>query len=127
LAIISDDAGQFDILRHGLCWVHAERLVHKLLPLNDGHRQDIDRVRGEIWSLYAELKAYQAQPRAESKAQLPTRFDAIFTQKTRFETLNQTIRPSSGSIGTSQSSCLSWTAPTSLCIPTQVRAIFVSM
>jgi hypothetical protein len=92
LAIISDDAGQFDILRHGLCWVHAERLVHKLLPLNDDHRQDIDRVRGEIWSLYAELKAYQAQPRAESKAQLPTRFDAIFTQKTRFETLNQTLK-----------------------------------
>jgi hypothetical protein len=27
LAIISDDAGQLDVLLHGLCWVHAERLV----------------------------------------------------------------------------------------------------
>jgi hypothetical protein len=28
--ILSDDAGQFAIDRHALCWVHAERLVHKL-------------------------------------------------------------------------------------------------
>ena len=34
MAIISDGAGQFAILLHGLCWVHAERLVHKLIPLN---------------------------------------------------------------------------------------------
>jgi len=31
LAIVSDGAGQFDILEHGLCWVHTERLVHKLI------------------------------------------------------------------------------------------------
>ena len=28
--VVSDDAGQFDIGQHALCWVHAERLVHKL-------------------------------------------------------------------------------------------------
>jgi hypothetical protein len=28
--ILSDDAGQFNLGRHALCWVHAERLVHKL-------------------------------------------------------------------------------------------------
>ncbi len=27
--MVSDDAGQFDIGQHALCWVHAERLVHK--------------------------------------------------------------------------------------------------
>src|SRR6266478_4491349 len=30
LAIVSDDAGQFNVGRHGLCWVHTERPVHKL-------------------------------------------------------------------------------------------------
>src|SRR3954453_18699737 len=25
--IVSDGAGQFDVLRHGLCWIHAERLI----------------------------------------------------------------------------------------------------
>ena len=28
--VLSDDAGQFAVGRHALCWVHAERLVHKL-------------------------------------------------------------------------------------------------
>jgi hypothetical protein len=57
LAIISDDAGQFNVLTHGLCWVHAERLVHKMLPLNDQHRIEIARGRGQIWDLYADLKS----------------------------------------------------------------------
>src|SRR5260370_65057 len=91
LAIISDDAGQFNVLIHGLCWVHAERLVHKLLPLNDQHREDIARVRHEIWTLYADLKAYKLQPTTTDKHALATRFDAIFTQKTRYATLNRLL------------------------------------
>jgi hypothetical protein len=31
--VVSDDAGQFRVGTHALCWVHAERLVHKLLPI----------------------------------------------------------------------------------------------
>jgi len=30
--IVSDDAGQFRLADHALCWVHAERLVYKLQP-----------------------------------------------------------------------------------------------
>ena len=92
LAIVSDDAGQFNVLLHALCWVHAERLVHKLIPLNEAHRQDIAQVRGQIWSLYADLKAYKDQPTATAKVELQARFDTIFTQKTRFETLNQILK-----------------------------------
>ena len=33
--ILSDDAGQFAIGPHALCWVHAERLVHKLDTFTD--------------------------------------------------------------------------------------------
>ena len=36
--VLSDDAGQFAIGRHALCWVHAERLIHKLDTFNDRHR-----------------------------------------------------------------------------------------
>ncbi len=32
LGIISDGAGQFRLLEHGLCWVDAERLINKLIP-----------------------------------------------------------------------------------------------
>lgn len=87
LVIVSDDAGQFNVLTHGLCWVHAERLVHKMLPLNDQHRIDIARVRGQIWDFYADLKSYKAQPADELKDDLKKRFDAIFTQKTSYTSL----------------------------------------
>lgn len=58
LVIVSDDAGQFNVtlLIHALCWVHAERLVHKLIPLNDLHKQAQAEVRGQIWDFYRELK-----------------------------------------------------------------------
>ena len=70
LAIVSDDAGQFDVLTHGLCWVHAERLIHKLIPLNEQHREDQQAIRAQIWDFYADLKKYQQAPSAEKKAEL---------------------------------------------------------
>ena len=44
--ISSDGAGQFDDGRHALCWVHAERLVHRLDTFTDLHRTAQDHVRG---------------------------------------------------------------------------------
>jgi len=29
-SIISDDAGQFNVFDHALCWIHAERVVNRL-------------------------------------------------------------------------------------------------
>jgi hypothetical protein len=91
LVIVSDDAGQFNILQHALCWIHAERLVHKTLPLNEQHRQDIANVRDQIWELYADLKAFKADPEKWNKKELAQRFDQIFTHKTEFATLNQLL------------------------------------
>ncbi|PAJ69397.1 hypothetical protein CJF42_26200, partial [Pseudoalteromonas sp. NBT06-2] len=92
LAIVSDGAGQFNVLQHGLCWVHAERLIHKLVPLNDAHREDIKRVRDDIWSFYRGLKAYKKHPDEESKQALSKEFERIFSQKTRYELLNQQLK-----------------------------------
>ncbi len=92
LAIISDGAGQFAILLHALCWIHAERLIHKLIPFNDGSREAIAQVRTQVWSLYADLKAYKQQPSADQVAPLQERFEAIFTQHTCFVTLNQLLQ-----------------------------------
>jgi hypothetical protein len=92
LVIVSDDAGQFNILQHALCWIHAERLVHKTLPLNEQHRQDIANVRDQIWELYADLKAFKADPEQWNKKELAQRFDQIFTHKTEFATLNQLLK-----------------------------------
>jgi hypothetical protein len=38
-SIISDDAGQFNVFDHALCWIHAERASNRLIPLNDPHRK----------------------------------------------------------------------------------------
>lgn len=92
LVIVSDGAGQFSILLHALCWVHAERLVHKLIPLNDQHREDIAKVRGEIWALYADLKRFRNDPNSALATELEANFDRIFTQKTGFQTLNQLLK-----------------------------------
>ena len=91
LAIISDGAGQFAILLHGLCWIHAERLIHKLLPVNDRQREAVALVRDQIWSLYADLKSYQAHPDPAQILEFESRFTTIFTQHTAYATLNQTL------------------------------------
>ena len=71
--VLSDDAGQFNIGLHARCWVHAERLVHKLDTFTDQHRAAQQRVRGLIWRFYADLKAYRIAPTA--KRSLVARFN----------------------------------------------------
>ena len=91
LIIISDGAGQFNILLHALCWVHTERLIHKMVPLNDQHRQEIAMIRGQIWDLYRSLKHYKQNPNEEDKIKIEKVFDDIFEQKTSYELLNQQL------------------------------------
>lgn len=91
LVIISDDAGQFNVLLHALCWIHAERLIHKLVPLNPSHREALDRVREQIWALYGALKAYKLAPEPQEFKNIAQTFDQIFTQQTCFSTLNKAL------------------------------------
>ena len=51
--IVSDDAGQFAVGKHALCWIHAERLVHKLDTFTDHQHAAQQLVRSLIWQLYA--------------------------------------------------------------------------
>jgi hypothetical protein len=89
--VLSDDAGQFNIGRHALCWVHAERLVHKLETFTDQHRAAQTRVRGLIWDFYADLKAYQLKPGKRRASALRARFDRIFLRRTGFATLDRLL------------------------------------
>lgn len=90
--IVSDDAGQFNILLHGLCWVHAERSIAKLVGFNHEQREALGQVRSEIWTLYQDLKDYKAAPSAEQKAAIEAQFDAIFLQQTCFVSLNLALK-----------------------------------
>jgi hypothetical protein len=74
-AIVSDGAGQFRVGEHALCWVHAERLVHKLVPATPQQRQSVELVRQLIWWFYRDLKAWQKDPCKRCAAALRARFD----------------------------------------------------
>ena len=90
--IVSDDAGQFNVGDHALCWIHAERLVHKLETFTDQQRAAQQRVRSLIWWFYADLKAYQAAPTARRRRELQARFDRIFVRRTGFVSLDRLLR-----------------------------------
>jgi hypothetical protein len=91
MVIVSDDAGQFDVGHHALCWVHAERLVHKLDTFTDLHRTAQQRMRALIWRFYDDLKEYRAAPTARRRGQLRARFDRIFHRRTGFVTLDRLL------------------------------------
>jgi transposase IS66 family protein len=89
--VLSDDAGQFAVGRHALCWVHAERLVHKLDTFTDLHRAAQQQVRQLIWNFYADLKVYRANPGKRRRLALRARFDRIFRRRTGFVTLDRLL------------------------------------
>jgi hypothetical protein len=92
LGVLSDGAPQFVILVHAACWVHAERPLAKLVPHNDQHRADIEKVRTQIWDIYQDLKAYRADPDEAQKPVLEARFDALVDQRTGYPSINGVLK-----------------------------------
>jgi len=90
--VVSDDAGQFNVGHHALCWVHAERLVHKLETFTNQQRRAQQHVRGLIWWFYADLKAYRLDPTPRRRSELRARFDRIFQRHTGFATLDRLLQ-----------------------------------
>lgn len=91
LAVVSDDAGQFNVFRHALCWIHAERILAKLLGFNDQQRAALEKVRSQVWSLYRDLKAFKLKPTAKARRGLERRFDSLCATRTCFSTLNHAL------------------------------------
>jgi hypothetical protein len=89
--IVSGDAGQFRLGAHALCWVHAERLVHKLVPTTEEQRRAVEVTRSLIWWFYADLKAWQREPCPRRAAALRARFERIFTRRTGYVVLDRLL------------------------------------
>ena len=89
--IVSDDAGQFRLGTHALCWVHAERLVHQLVPATRGQAQAVETTRQLIWWFYRDLKAWKTDPCPRRASALRARFDRIFTRRTGFVMLDRLL------------------------------------
>ena len=93
LALVSDDAPQFKLFGfvHGLCWVHAERKISRLIPLTTKHKQAVERVRDQIWRFYKRLQDYQAAPSEAKSKRLAAEFDRLFQQRTGYVALNDAL------------------------------------
>ena len=92
LGIVSDDAGQFNVFDHALCWIHAERLMTRLIPVNDLQKQAVSWARDEVWSIYAGLKIYKTAPDPAHATRLKAQFHQLVSTRTDYETLNQILK-----------------------------------
>ncbi len=89
--ILSDDAGQFNVHGHALCWIHSERNFHKIETHDAAQRRAVDRVQSLIWRFYAALTDYRKNPTAKRRASLRARFDRIFRRSTGFKALDDAL------------------------------------
>lgn len=80
------------MLLHALCWVHAERTIHKIIPFKDAQKVAVDSIREQIWDLYKVLKAYKQQPCPQSKMRIIRWFDTLFQTKTCYITRNLALK-----------------------------------
>lgn len=92
MVIISDDAGQFNIFLHGLCWVHAERTIHKLIGSTPSQAALQEKIRSDVWELYRGLKEYQICPNQDQKKVLEAQFDELFTRKTGWALMDLALK-----------------------------------
>ena len=76
---------------HALCWVHSERLVHKLNPVTEAQQRARAKIQQRFWRLYADLLAYKAEPKRRPRSQLERRFDALFTTRTGYRTMDRLL------------------------------------
>jgi len=89
----SGTTSQFRVGVHGLCWVHAERLVHKLVLSHDKQRNAIEVAKRMIWWFYRCLKDYKLAPGFEQTQLLRARFDRIFKRgRTGYATLDSLLK-----------------------------------
>ena len=92
MVIISDDAGQFNIFLHALCWIHAERTINKLVGFNEQQRQAVVDIQNQLWKFYSGLKSYKENPCPTFKKELEEQFDQLFTTRTYFASLNLALQ-----------------------------------
>jgi hypothetical protein len=89
--VVSDDAGQFRVGQHALCWVHAERHLQKLMPASPKQAKAVELVRKTIWCFYRGLKLWKLSPSPGAEASFRRQFNRIFGQHTGYKELDELL------------------------------------
>ena len=89
--IVSDHGGQFRVANHALCWIHAERLLQKLMPATPGQAKAVETIRDLIWCFYKALKTWKQKPVPDMAHAFRHRFDRIFSIRTGYTDLDKLL------------------------------------
>jgi hypothetical protein len=89
--VVSDDAGQFRVATHALCWIHAERHLQKLMPASPKQAQAVELVRETIWCFYRGLKLWKQSPTPGAEASFRRQFNRIFGLRTGYKDLDELL------------------------------------
>lgn len=94
LGLVSDDAPQFKVFGfiHGLCWVHGERKIDRLIPLTEAHKQAKEQAQEKFWQIYESLKLYRAQPTPADRQSIEQRYADLCLTKTGYPDLNDALQ-----------------------------------
>ena len=91
MVIVSNDADHFRVGDHALCWVHAERLLHKLMPATLLQVRHVETLHKLIWLFYKLLKDFARSPSHRAAQALEVRFDRIFSIRTGYADLDKLL------------------------------------
>ena len=93
ISFMSDGATTYKLLGfgHGLCWLHAERSLARLIPLDRRQKRAYDDARDALWSYYQRLKAYRTNPTAAECTRLEADFDAVFLKQWGWTEVNEVM------------------------------------
>lgn len=91
LTTFSDGARQFDIFKHSQCWIHAERGLAKVHPVNDQQAMAQKWCRTWFWAIYDDLKAFRAEPDAEKALKVWLGFHMLIQTRTCCKPLQEAL------------------------------------
>ena len=91
--LLCDDAPQFNKIAKykSLCWVHEGRHYKKLTPFVKHHQVILDDFIEKFWDYYGEVLKYKLSPSNAVAKKLSREFDALFSTKTGYPTLDERI------------------------------------
>jgi len=91
LFIMSDDAGQFNIFKRILCWIHIERNIKKLRHVSGEFVIEVDSVLTQIWNMYFDLKEYKITKDPDLKVSIISKFDKLTSLSVHYSELQKQL------------------------------------
>ncbi len=91
MVTFSDGARQFDVFDHAQCWLHAERPLDKVIPVNEHQANAQYWCLNWFWDIYRDLKAFKVAPSEEMANKIRQGFDSLVHTQTNCSELQAAL------------------------------------